>query len=350
MSVKVFKLWRKFGFFLLPFSFLYGIAVMLRNFLYDHRVFKIKKLPKPVISVGNIIVGGTGKTPFVEWLAKYISNSGKKVAILSRGYGRKTSGFFLVTDGKQILTTPEECGDEPFQMALKSVEKNFGWIVAVCEDRFEAGIKVLENHNVDVFILDDGFQRRDLHRDIDIVLLSGEEANEFLIPAGLKREPSSSVKRADVICFRSIEDKEKFGKYLHRGNFIICNFGYKLLEIRKFFDYILLERPFEGKKILAFSGIGKHTGFIKLLKDNNFGIVKSFEFPDHHNYSREDIAKIIGEFNSSGAELVITTEKDYARLYEMKELRNFPFFYAEIEIEFYKGENELKQKIARVVI
>ncbi|CUT03552.1 tetraacyldisaccharide 4'-kinase [Candidatus Chrysopegis kryptomonas] len=349
MRVKLFNLWRKFSFFLLPFSFLYGIVVVLRNFLYDHRVFKIKRLPKPVISVGNIIAGGTGKTPFVEWLAKYISSSGKKVGILSRGYGRKTKGFFLATDGKRILATPEECGDEPFQMALKSVEKNFGWIVAVCEDRFEAGIKVLENYDVDVFILDDGFQRRDLHRDIDIVLFSGDEINEFLIPAGLKREPLFSIKRADVVCFRNFDDKESFKKYFPREDWIICNFGYKLLEIRKFFDYILLEKPFEGKKILAFSGIGKHTSFIKLLKDNNFEIVKNFEFPDHYNYSGKDIARIMEEFNSSGAEFVITTEKDYARLYGMKELRNFPFFYAEIEVEFYEGEDELKQKIAEVV-
>ncbi len=349
MKTNLLKLWRKFRFFLLPFSFLYGFAVALRNFLYDREIIKVKKLPKPVISVGNIIAGGTGKTPFVEWIAKYLSNSGKRVAILSRGYGRKTKGFILVTDGEQIFAGPEECGDEPFQMALKSVERKFRWIVAVCEDRFEAGIKVFENYAVDVFILDDGFQRRDLHRDIDIVLLSGDEANEFLIPAGLKREPLTSIRRADVVCFRENWDFEKLKKYLRKEGCVVCNFGYKLLEIRKFFDYILLERPFKGKKALVFSGIGKHTGFIKLLKDNGFEIVRSFEFPDHHNYSRSDMERIIEAFNSSDAEIVITTEKDYARLYGMKELRNSLFFYAEIEIEFPKGDEEIKQKISGIV-
>ncbi len=334
---------------MLPFSFFYWFGVMLRNFLYDVGIFKVKALSKPVISVGNIVAGGTGKTPLVEWLGAYITSLGKKVAILSRGYSRRTKGFVLVTDGEKILARPDECGDEPFQMALKSVEKNLKWIIVVCEDRYIAGLKVLENFDADVFILDDGFQRRDLHRDIDILVISGDEINEFLIPAGLKREPLGSIKRAEVIAFRNDVVAKNFGKYLSSENQLICFFRYKLLEIRKFFDYILLEKPFKGRKIVAFSGIGKHRGFIKILKDNEFEIVGDFEFPDHYVYSERDINKIVEVLNSSGAECVVTTEKDYARLFEMKELKNLPFFYTRIEVEFYSGGEGLKRKVMELV-
>lgn len=340
------KLWRNFRFFLLPLSAVYWIVMMLRNFLYDVGIFKVKTLPKPVISVGNVIAGGTGKTPVVEWLGKYLVSLGKRVAVLSRGYGRKTKGFVLVTDGKKILSMPEECGDEPFQMALKSIEENLNWIIAVCEDRYTAGLNVLRNFNVDVFILDDGFQRRDLHRDIDAVIISGDELNEFLIPAGLRREPLDSIKRADVVCFREEVDPKDFEGYLSGKNPLRCKFGYKLLEIRKFFDYILLEKPFKGKKVVAFSGIGKHKGFVKLLKDNEFEIVREFEFPDHYRYGKRDIERIVEALKSCGAECVVTTEKDYARLFGMVELKNYPFFYVRIGVEFYSGGEELKQKVA----
>lgn len=349
MRKHLLRLWRSLKFFLLPFSFVYAMVVMLRNFFYDVGIFKIKTLPKPVISVGNIIAGGTGKTPIVEWLGRYLSSIGKRVAILSRGYGRETKGFILVTDGEKILTSPEKCGDEPFQMALKSVEEKLNWLVAVCEDRFIAGLNVLRNFDLDVFILDDGFQRRDLHRDINAVVISGSEASEFLIPAGLKREPLSSIKRADVIFLREGLDLGKFESFLAEGNFIRCYFGYELLEIRKFFDYILLEKPFKGRKILAFSGIGNHKNFVKTLKNNQFEIVKEFEFPDHYRYGMKDIRRIVEALNSTGAECAVTTEKDYARLYGMKELKNFPFFYAKINVKVYSGEEELKQKISNLI-
>jgi tetraacyldisaccharide 4'-kinase len=343
------RVWRSLRFFLLPFSLAYGIAVILRNFFYDVGIFKIKTLPKPVISVGNIVAGGTGKTPIVEWLGRYLASIGKKVAILSRGYGRETKGFVLVTDGEKILTSPGECGDEPFQMALKSIEEKLNWLVAVCEDRFIAGLNVLKNFDIDVFILDDGFQRRDLHRDMNVLVISGSEADELLIPAGLKREPLNSIKRADVIFLRKDVDLKKFESYLAKGNFVRCRFEYKLLEIRKFFDYILLKRPFRGRKIVAFSGIGNHKNFVKTLKDNEFEIVKELEFPDHYRYGIKDIRRIIEVLDSTRAECVVTTEKDYARLYEMKELKNFPFFYARISVELHSGEEELKQKISKLV-
>ncbi|MEN3038570.1 MAG: tetraacyldisaccharide 4'-kinase [Candidatus Kryptonium sp.] len=332
----------------LPLSFFYGILIVLRNLFYNLGIFRTRKLPRPVISVGNIVAGGTGKTPMVEWISRYFSSLGKKVAILSRGYGRRTKGFVLVSDGEKIFAKPDECGDEPFQMALKSIEENLGWIVAVCEDRYLAGVNVIEKFAVDVFILDDGFQRRDVYRDLDIVIISGEEIKEFLIPAGLKREPLNSLKRADVICFRKNVDVQAFKPYL-KENSLLVKFDYELLEIRKFFDYILNKSELSGKKVVAFSGIGKHTNFIKLLKDNNFQIVKDFEFPDHHCYSQRDIKKIIDSIGSTGADFVITTEKDFARLFEVKELRDFPFFYAKIEVRFLDDGENLKQKLLEQV-
>lgn len=342
------KVWRRFRFLLIPFSFLYWVIISLRNLFYDRGIFKIKKLQRPVISVGNILSGGTGKTPIVEWIARYISSLSRRVAILSRGYGRKTKGFVLVTDGEQILSGPDECGDEPFQMALRSIEEGYRWIIAVCEDRYVAGKKILEKYNVDVFLLDDGFQRRDLYRDLDVVILSGEEIDEFLIPAGLKREPLSSLRRADVVCFRDKVDIESFKRYLKAVE-SIAKFGYELLEIRKFFDYILCKDELLDRKVIAFSGIGKHTNFVDLLKDNNFRVAKDFEFPDHYRYNRKDIETLVNLLGVYGAELIITTEKDYARLFEMRELANLPFFYTRIGVRFSLGEEVLKQKILELL-
>lgn len=343
------KVWRNLRYLFFPFSLFYGLAVVVRNLFYEWGVFKVKKLPRPVVSVGNIMAGGTGKTPIVEWIGRYFSSLGKRVAILSRGYRRKTKGYILVTDGEKIFVNPDECGDEPFQMALKSVEEHLNWIVAVCEDRYIAGLKILERFDVDVFLLDDGFQRRDLHRDIDIVIVSGDELREFLIPAGLKREPLSSLKRADVVCvWGDIKKPDKFKRYLNE-NKVVANFDYELLEIRKFFDYILSKEEFEGKKAIAFSGIGKHTKFIKLLKDNNFIIEKDFEFPDHYGYDWRDIEELINTLQATTAEFIITTEKDYARLFNMKKLAEFPFFYAKIRVKFLNGEEGLKQKLLELV-
>jgi tetraacyldisaccharide 4'-kinase len=349
MTIAGIKIWRRLRFLLLPFSLIYWLVVSLRNLFYDFGIFRIKALPRPVISVGNITAGGTGKTPMVEWIAKFLSQMGKKVAILSRGYGRRTKGFVLVSDGKKIFSEADECGDEPFQMALKSVENGLNWVIAVCEDRFEAGRKLLEKFEIDLFILDDAFQRRDINRDVDILLVDDESVKEFLIPAGLKREPMSSLKRANVVCVQGLEGWRVLERYIRDENVVRCVFGYKLLEIRKFFDYILLEKPFEGKKVVAFSGIGKHKNFLKLLKDNKFLVLKDFEFPDHYRYDRDDIKEIIRQMELVGAEIVLTTEKDYARLYEMKDLKDFPFFYSVIEVEFYSGGEELKQKILGLV-
>ncbi|MFN3134430.1 MAG: tetraacyldisaccharide 4'-kinase [Candidatus Kryptonium sp.] len=344
-----FKVWRNLRYLFFPFSLFYAFAVVVRNLFYEWGIFKVKKLPRPVVSVGNIIAGGTGKTPIVEWIGQYFSSLGKRVAILSRGYKRRTKGYILVTDGEKIFVNPDECGDEPFQMALKSVEEQLNWIVAVCEDRYIAGLKILEQFDVDVFLLDDGFQRRDLHRDIDIVIVSGDELREFLIPAGLKREPLSSLKRANVVCvWGDIKKPDKFKRYLNE-NKVVANFDYELLEIRKFFDYILSKEEFEGKKVIAFSGIGKHTKFIKLLKDNNFIIEKDFEFPDHYGYDWRDIEELINALQATTAEFIITTEKDYARLFNMKKLEEFPFFYAKIRVKFLNGEEGLKQKLLELV-
>lgn len=343
-----FKVWRSLRYFLFPFSLLYAFVVVIRNLFYEWGIFKVKKLPRPVVSVGNIMAGGTGKTPMVEWIGRYFSSLGKKVAILSRGYKRITKGFILVSDGDEILANSDECGDEPFQMALKSVEEKLGWIVAVCEDRYIAGLKILERFNVDVFLLDDGFQRRDLHRDIDIVIISGDEISEPLIPAGFKREPLHSLKRADVICVWDRIKMDNFSRYLDE-NKVVANFDYELLEIRKFFDYILSKEEFKGKKAVAFSGIGKHTKFVKLLKDNNFIVGEDFEFPDHYRYSPRDIERLIDALHATKAEFIVTTEKDYARLFSMKELEKFPFFYVKIRVRFLDGEEGLKQKLLELI-
>ena len=172
------------------------MAVEARIRLYEHGWLTAHRLPRPVISVGNLTVGGTGKTPFVIWLSQYLQSHGKQVGILSRGYRRtKAARFLLVSNGKQVLVNPQEAGDEPFLMAKHCS----GVVVAVGSDRYELGKWVLRQASVDCFILDDGFQHLSLHRDVNLLLVDGTDPQglQKLLPAGRLREPLSGCGKSN---------------------------------------------------------------------------------------------------------------------------------------------------------
>ncbi len=184
-------------FLLFPLTGLYGLAIEIRNLLYDKRCIKTSKFDIPVISVGNLTVGGTGKTPFVIYLAQYLKESSLSVGIVSRGYGRKTKGTVIVHDGKSILSSHDESGDEPWLIAsaLKSVP------VIVDEDRTQGIQTLIDKFPVDVVLLDDAFQHRRAGRDLDILLINSRESsgNYHLLPGGKLREPLRQSRRASLI-------------------------------------------------------------------------------------------------------------------------------------------------------
>ncbi|MGB5159169.1 tetraacyldisaccharide 4'-kinase [Desulfobacterium sp. N47] len=313
---------------LFVFSFIYGILIKIRCALYSKGIFKQKKLSCKVISVGNVTVGGTGKTPMTIYLAKMFAGHGYKVAVVSRGYrGKCEKKGGVVSTGKEILMGPELSGDEPFMMAarLENVP------VVVGQNRFKSGRMAIKNFDIDIILLDDGFQHIKLFRDINILLLDHSHpfGNYHLIPRGILREPLVSVKRADAfILTGSSPDETKAENFLDSisqsraifetySSYYYFNAGKEIsIDWRSSFkkdlskDYIRIA----GKKVVAFSGIAINENFKKTIEEFKCELVDFYGFPDHYYYSADDIEKISQSAKKSGAQFVITTEKDFARM------------------------------------
>lgn len=306
------------AYFFLSFSaLLYSAAIRLRNLFYDHGLLGQAGLRCPVISVGNLSVGGTGKTPMVIHLAGLMAGWGLKPAVLSRGYrggsGKKVN---VVSDGRSILSGPGDGGDEPLLIAgrLPAVP------VLTGPRRSVTGEYALSHFGIDIVILDDGFQHRSLQRNLDIVLLDGRLplGNGRLIPRGPLREPFSSLKRADLIVLTRAVTGEKtpFESRLAEELpsipvFKSCHSPRRLTEGRE------NSRPLSdlaGRKIYAFAGVARPDSFRESIESLQGTIVGFRVFPDHHRYRSEDLAELEKEARSLGADLVLTTEKDGVKL------------------------------------
>ncbi len=296
---------------LLPFSLLYGLVMSVRNYCYDWGILKIQRLLCPVISVGNVTVGGTGKTPTVAFLARYFLSKGKKVCILSRGYGRVSGGTVIVSDGERILASVQEAGDEPFLLA-KSLA---GVSVIVDEDRVRGGRIAEIRFKPDVILLDDGFQHRRLHRDLDIVTFKSSRplGNGFVLPAGPLRERLRHLKRADCLWING----DAMGGVDFRK---LTGQGKKVINARYVPSGIVdaLGRRFPadlaGGRVFAFCGLANPFGFKNSLIQAGATIERFLRFSDHHFYSAHDIETIKKAFGESRADCIMTTEKDWVKL------------------------------------
>ncbi|MDO8426987.1 MAG: tetraacyldisaccharide 4'-kinase, partial [Deltaproteobacteria bacterium] len=295
------------GLFLSSLSSVYSSGVRLRSFLYGSGIYRAKRLPCRVISVGNLTVGGTGKTPVAIHIAEFLKKNNARVAILSRGYKGSTKGVTAVSDGKNILTGPKEAGDEPYLMA----ERLKGVPVVIGADRYKAGLFAIENFSPDFIILDDGFQHIRLARDLNILLIDSIEGfgNGHLLPRGILREPVEAVKRADMIMVKGGASKDD----LKRFDKPVFEFSYKPIALRDINNNIEAGLGFiTGRKVLAIAGIASPSSFFKSLAELNADIIKTLSFPDHHDYIQSDINEI--RARSRGAELIIATEKDGVKL------------------------------------
>lgn len=280
---------------------IYQFIAYNRRIIYEKNIFKRKKLKKAVISVGNLTFGGSGKTPFVIRLAKELLDRGLRVSILSRGYKRKSKGLMPVSDGKQILTNIEEAGDEPFLIA-KTLPKA---VVTVCEDRYIAGKFAEEENEIDVHILDDGFQHYKIHRDFDIVLIrkNGNFNNKRL------REPIKVLKKANYVFF--INDIDECLKNFLELNFIkfskvdVLNYGFFSQN-----DRVLDLNWIKENEWIAFAGIESPERFFNDLISFGIKIKKTFSFPDHFYPTEEDIKKMEEYVKESKVKGIITTQKD----------------------------------------
>ena len=299
-----------------PISILYGLIIKLRNILYNKRLLKVNRLPCKVVSVGNITMGGTGKTPIVIYLSNLLKKKGYKTAIISRGYKRNTTGTVLVTDGIEVLSKWEDVGDEPYMMAKKL--ENIP--IVVDENRFRGGLLLIQEFDPDFIFLDDGFQHRRLHRDLDIVLLNGKDdyAKHHLLPYGTFREPWSSLQRADIIFTTKQKPTVHLSKKIKYTSLpLICTKNiYSInLQSRVQQNDIL---KFKNKKIFLYCGIADPVSFKKAVLKMQYLVCGSKFFPDHYHYSKKDIRKIEILARNNDADLIVTTEKDWVKTKEHK--------------------------------
>ena len=325
----------------------YGWAIRLRTLSYDLGLRRQASLPCPVISVGNITVGGTGKTPLVMTLAKELLEKGIPLAILSRGYKGKASSEPIVSDGKTILLSPEESGDEPFLMARRLPDVP----ILVGKDRSTNGQIALERFGVQGILLDDGFQYLRLHRDLDIVLVDSSLGfgDHHLLPRGILREPLSHLRRAHLFLLTKVEDAEacrpleKSLREIHPSSSIFHS-DYEpvgLIGPRGEWEE---PRALQGKKVIALSGIGNPAYFATLLKKLGAEVIREIIYPDHHVYTTSDLTFV--EKNMKGVDRIVATEKDMVKLSDF-DLDPFPVRSLRIELRIRERE-EFFQRVFEV--
>jgi len=296
---------------LTPLSLIYSLAVRVRAQLYAAGIRHSRRLGRPVVSVGNLSVGGTGKTPMVALLARDLIAGGRRVAVLTRGYGGTTKGGCrVVSDGTGLLATAAECGDEPCLLA-RSVS---GLIVVVGSDRFQAGRMALERFSPDLFILDDGFQHLRLHRDLNILLLDGRRpfGNGRLLPAGLLREPVSAVRRADLVVLTRCGDTEVT---IPVTGVPVCRSSHRLKGFAPLDGGPVA--PFSalrGRRGVACAGIADPGSFFSALREAGVELSAALAFTDHCRYGEGEMGLLKRAFVRTGADFLITTEKDAVKL------------------------------------
>ena len=304
----------------LPCSLLFSCVVRVRNFLYDHGVLRSEQPPLHIISVGNLTVGGTGKTPFVLWLARLLQARQHRVGILSRGYKGQNKGVTTVgTDGR-VQATPEEVGDEAVMLA-----RTFSGVVLAGRDRVQAAWLAHKTYGVEVLILDDGFQYRRLGRSLDLLLIDARQRSHtgWLLPAGPFREPAPSIRRADIVIVTKggtpQDQKDRAAALQTHGKLhFFANprpaalIHSKCGEWRELPLFLL-----EHKKVMTVSGIAAPALFQRFVREAAAEIVDVMAFPDHHVYTQRDWQTIT--FASRACDFVVTTEKDLVKL------ERFPF-------------------------
>jgi tetraacyldisaccharide 4'-kinase len=324
---------------LLPLAWLYWGITAYRNRLYQ-TILKPVKLNVKTISVGNITVGGTGKTPFVVTIARNLQKQGKRVVIQSRGYGRRSTGLITVSDGKNLLVTPNLAGDEPYLLARKLP----GVPIIVGNDRLSAAQQAIERFRPDVMILDDAFQHRRINRDLDIVLLDTLRpwGNGRLLPAGPLRETPENINRAGLIVLTRSEDSEVTGQRMNAlktltGIPVIASKHRPIEWTDIHTKKVHALQHLQHQALVAFSGIGHPESFIKTLNEIGIEPLVTMHFKDHHWYTEKDMRKIGQTAIKIGATVLVTTEKDGVRLIGLREL-DLPIYCLRIECTIDRSE------------
>jgi tetraacyldisaccharide 4'-kinase len=305
---------------LLLFSFAYRFGSQLKNFLYNRKILTTKNAPFPIVSVGNIAFGGSEKTPLVIELLAILQEQGYRPAMISRGYrGRWEKKGGILSDGKNMLGTWEDSGDESFLVAQNLPQVG----IFVGKDRWESCQKA-HRLGFDVGVLDDGFQHLRLHRDLDIVLHNPEKKM-------LLREPISSLKRADILLINSRDKIKKKISSLEKTTFFYSVQSQSFYQLGEREE--VKAKSLKRKKVIAFCGIARPERFLSLLKSEGIAPLSFITFPDHHPFPPSSIEKILDSCESSGAEAVIMTEKDAVKLASRLPFKSYPAFYLKIGLK-----------------
>ncbi len=343
------------------------LIVKLRRFLYNVRLLRDSTLGVQVIAIGNITVGGTGKTPVVEKFARELQNQGRTVAILSRGYRSKpppltkrlidrllfrsdTTPPRVVSDGKSLLLDSETAGDEPYMLAsiLKDV------VVLVDKDRVKSGRYAIEKFGCDTLLLDDGFQYWKLagrRRDIVLIDCQAPFGNEYLLPRGTLREPGSHLARASTIFITKSDGntarlRARIAKHNSTAGIIEC-----IHQPLYFEDVFTGERHdldlLKGKKVAALSGIAQPESFENSLAKLGAELVYSKRFADHHRFTQQEILNAVNRGKKRQAEIIITTQKDAVRFPKI-DRRDLPFYFMRVEIKIVAGAKDFNDCVRQI--
>lgn len=323
-----------------PFSILYCIGLAIFLAPYQLGIRKKHRLNVPVISVGNLTFGGTGKTPAVQTICRMLRANGLKVVVLSRGHGGSIMGAAVVSDGEKVFLSADKAGDEPVLLAQSLP----GVPIVVGKDRRVSGSLACVSFKPDIIVLDDGLQYWQLHRDLDIVIMNAARpfGSGYVMPAGDLREPARGLKRAGVVLLNtggvkeSAAAEEKIKKLAPKADMFKCRHtpeSFVCISDGQSLDLNWIQ----GRKVIAFCGIGKPQSFFGMLESLGAADVKKMVFADHHGYSQEDISRIKNEIKLSGAEVVVTTLKDVARLDEKIGIDNL--FALEIKLDVEDSSN-----------
>lgn len=338
-------------------SGVYCLLVKLLLFLYRCRLLRRKKLPAWTISVGNITVGGTGKTPAVAMLAGELQKRKRKVAILSRGYKRVRSRgspapgkMGVVSGGESILMEIREAGDEPYLLAGNLP----GVAVLVGKDRMASGNYALNNFAVDTLILDDGYQYWPLERDLDVVVIDGLNpfGNGHLLPRGRLREPLKNLRRGDLFILTRVDQADDLDDLREKLRRIKP--GAKMVETvhypGRLIDLNTREerKPaiLSGKKVLALSSLGHPESFERTLAELGALLVEKVRFPDHHWYGEAELREVGEQALRKGAEFIITTEKDAIRIPPGTK-SPVELLYLTVKMKIVRGEEILKELLCK---
>ena len=355
-----------FGAFLQVCSYLFSGIVQLRLWLYRNRILRDQPLGCLVVVVGNLTVGGTGKTPIVEKFARALHERGRKVAILSRGYKSKAPPIWkkwwfwlnhtedapprIVSDGRTVLLDSEVAGDEPFMLARNLP----GVVVLVDKDRVKAGAYAIKEFGCDTLVLDDGFQYLPLKGRLNLLLVDKTNpfGNGYLLPRGILREPIKHLKRASYVFLtksKGVRDDE-LEAMIHRFNpeaeIIECAHKPQYLQRLGHAERLPLA-ALAGKRVGAFSGIAAPESFEAFLRETGAKLGFTRRFLDHHRFTSDDLATVFAEAVAANVELLITTEKDAVRLDPSRPIP-LPCYYLRLEIEILRGAKDFDEAVGKI--